>query len=88
MNLYNDLEIECIKLKTAIQYNKNLLYTTNQFIKLYNIHRSNLFKVLNKNKINYKNITKHNKNILQNTTFTSINFQIFTSFNNNIKYLI
>ena len=88
MNLYNDLEIECIKLKIAIQYNKNLLYTTNQFIKLYNIHRSNLFKVLNKNKINYKNITKHNKNILQNTTFTNINFQIFTNFNNNIKYLI
>ena len=89
LNMFNDFEIECIKLIIAIKYNEDILTQVNQNIKLYNVYKNNFYKVLNKLNISYRNISKYNKYINTiDSSFIGLNLNPLIKFNNNLKYLI
>ena len=87
---FNDFEIECIKLILAIKYNEDILNSVNQNIKLYNIYKNNFYRILNKLKISYKNISKYNKHINNiDSNFINVDLSPLVQFSHkNLNYLI
>ena len=88
IKLFTPFEIECIKLIIAIDYNRKLLTHSNKYIKSYNKNKTLFKSQLEKIKVEYKKISKFNKNILSiNSKFTGTDMDKLINFNNYLNYI-
>ena len=86
MNVFDDFEIECIKLIISNNYNIELL-KRNKFINNYSKNKKLFKKYLDILKINYKNIVEYHNNINNlSPTFTGIELKNLIKIDNCLGY--
>ena len=89
LDIFTSFEIECIKLVVAINYNKYLLLNSNKYVKTYNTNKTLFINLLENVKIEFKKITKYNKNIHKiSKTFTKNELGKLINFNNYLHFII
>ena len=87
MNVFDDFEIECIKLIISNNYNIELLKKGNKFINNYSKNKKLFKKYLDILKINYKNIVEYHNNINNlSPTFTGIELKNLIKIDNCLGY--